>query len=162
MTRSNVAKSGLCALVGAVALATLAVPASAAQDPRTDLLREMNVARAKYKLKPLKMNTTLMRPATLQSRYLADTGRLRHTGADGRPFWVRFYKAGYSRKKAIGENLGMIGGCDARSGKFMVSMWLKSPSHRRNLLSRDFKNVGIAIISNRDCDNTVYATAFGG
>ncbi len=161
MRIGTVAKNAPLFLALVIALIAILAPVASA-NPRTDLLREMNTARKAHGLKPLKLNATLTKPAVSHSRYLADSGRLDHTGADGRPFWARFYQAGYSRKKAIGENLGMIGGCTPGAGKIMVDMWLKSPGHRRNLLSKDFKNVGLAITSDRDCENTIYATAFGG
>lgn len=161
MRIGTVAKHAYLILAAAIALIAVLAPAASA-NPRTDLLRDMNTARKAQGLKPLKLNATLTRPAVSHSRYLANTGRLQHTGADGRPFWVRIYRAGYSRKKAIGENLGMIGGCTPRAGKIMVNMWLKSPGHRRNLLSKNYRNVGIAISSDRNCANTVYATTFGG
>jgi len=105
---------------------------------------------------------TLAKPALSHGRYLARIGDLDHRGADGRPFWIRIHRAGYSPRKAVGENLGMIGGCHLRDGDLMVRMWLRSPGHRRNLLSRSFRNVGIAVVPAKDCSNTVYATVFGG
>jgi len=151
----------------ALAVTAQAAPAKstnskAAANPRTALLKEMNAARRAHGLRPLKLNATLTRPAIAHSRHLARTGELDHNGADGKPFWVRIHKAGYSKRKAVGENLGMIGGCATREGKLMVQMWLESPTHRRNLLAKDFRNVGIAIVTARDCSNTVYATDFGG
>ncbi len=127
------------------------------------LLKEMNAVRRAHRRAPLRMNAVLSRPALAHSRYLATLGELQHEGADGKPFWVRIYRAGYSKRKAIGENLGMIGGCSGVSDhKTMVQMWLESPGHRRNLLAKEFKHVGIAIVSSGDCANTVYATDFGG
>lgn len=152
-------KSVLGLLVALVA-ALVVTPAQAS--PQTDLLAKMNAARAARGVAPLKMNATLTRPAVTHSRYLASIGELGHNGADGKPFWVRIYKAGYSKSKAIGENLGMISGCEAAAGDTMVDMWLKSPGHRRNLLDRSFKNVGIAVVAAGDCSNTVYTTDFGG
>ena len=162
MRIGTAAKNAHVILIAAIALIAVLVPTASAADPRSDLLRDMNAARTSHGLKPLRMNATLTKPALSQSRYLAEAGRLDHTGADGSPFWVRFYRAGYSRKKAIGENLGMIGGCTPRASKLMVQMWLNSPGHRRNLLSKNYRNVGLAIVSDRNCDNTVYATDFGG
>lgn len=152
----------LASAIVLVAVLVLSASSQAATNPRTELLREMNSARKAHGLKPLKLNATLTKPAVSQSRYLANTGRLDHMGADGSPFWVRFYRAGYSKRKAIGENLGMVGGCNSNAGRMMVRMWLDSPGHRRNLLSKAYRNVGLAIVSDSGCRNTVYATAFGG
>ena len=71
--------------------------------------------------------SVLARPARSQSVYLARTGKLDHDGADGKPFYVRLYKAGYSKQKAVGENLGMSSGCETDLAKTMVRMWLRQP-----------------------------------
>ena len=75
---------------------------------------------------------------------------------------MRLYKAGYSKTKAVGENLGMSSGCETNLAKTMVRMWLHSPGHRANLLSKRFKVVGLAVVTAQNCSNTVYTTDFGG
>jgi uncharacterized protein YkwD len=126
------------------------------------LLTEMNAARAQHGLAPLRLSQVLARPARSQSVYLARTGKLDHDGADGKPFYVRLYKAGYSTTKAVGENLAMSSGCETNLAKTMVRMWLRSPGHRANLLSTRFKVVGLAVVTAQNCSNTVYTTDFGG
>lgn len=126
------------------------------------LLTEVNAARAAHGLRPLRLSRVLSRPARQHSAYLARTGRLDHTGRDGRPFYVRLYAAGFSRRKAVGENLGMVGGCSTKLASTVVDMWLDSPGHRANLLSKRFRVVGIAVVAAPKCANTVYATDFGG
>lgn len=126
------------------------------------LLVEMNAARADHGLPPLRLSRVLARPARSHSAYLARTGRLDHNGADGRPFYVRLYKAGFSKRKAVGENLGMSSGCRTDLARTMVGMWLDSPGHRANLLSRRFRVVGLAVVTASNCSNTVYTTDFGG
>ncbi len=154
--------------IGVAALcAAAAAPVASAQTPseitaKSELLQEVNAARVAHGVAPLKLSRVLGMPAVRHSRYLARTGRLDHNGVDGRPFYVRLYAAGYSRRKAVGENLGMIGGCSTDAAKVMVQMWLESPSHRRNLLSKRFKVVGLAVIQAPNCDQTVYTTDFGG
>jgi uncharacterized protein YkwD len=126
------------------------------------LLKEMNQARASRGIAPLRLSKILSRPARQHSAYLAQMGELDHDGADGRPFYVRLYNAGFPRTRAVGENLGLSGGCATDLAETMVEMWLDSPGHRRNLLSRDFKVVGLAIVAADDCNSTVYTTDFGG
>ena len=129
---------------------------------QSELLVEINAARAKHHLAPLRLSHMLTRPARRHSAYLASTGELDHDGADGKPFYVRLYKTGFSRRKAVGENLGMSSGCATNLARTMVQMWLDSPGHRANLLSKRFKVVGLAVVAAPDCSNTVYATDFGG
>jgi len=153
-------RKALVVLIVAALAFTIVTPAQAS--PQSDLLAKMNQVRKAHRVPPLKLNRVLTRPALAHSRHLAKTGELDHNGADGKPFWVRIHRAGYSKRKAVGENLGMIGGCSANEADTMVRMWLRSPGHRQNLLSRDFRYVGIAIVSASDCSNTVYTTDFGG
>ena len=127
-----------------------------------DLLAAVNNARTSRGLPPLRLSRVLSAPARRHSAYLARTGRLDHDGADGSPFYVRLYAAGFSRRKAVGENLGMAGGCSTGLSRTMVRMWLASPAHRANLLSRRFRVVGIAVVASQSCSGTVYTTDFGG
>ena len=154
--------AALCA-TAALALAPGANGATQAElGAQRDLLAAVNQARTARHLAPLRLSKVLSRPARRHSAYLARTGRLDHSGADGRPFYVRLYAAGFSRRKAVGENLGMAGGCSTDLSAKMVQMWLNSPGHRANLLSRAYRVVGIGVVAAADCSNTVYTTDFGG
>lgn len=172
-------------LVGA--LAASAVPASAAQEDalraqpglERALMREMNVVRAEHGLKPLRGKTSLQRAARKHSGYLARLGHLDHDSAGGRPFWTRLVSAGYPRNSHMGENLALVGGCGRPAGyvqlrrtareaaneseaKRVVAMWLKSPGHRANLLSPDFRFAGAGVTSDGACSATMYAADYGG
>ena len=155
------------ALAALVASAT-AVPASAGTQTtaelqaKSDLLVKINAARTSRGIPALTLSRVLGVPAVRHSRYLARTGELDHNGADGRPFYVRLYAAGFSRRKAVGENLGLIAGCSTDAAAVMVKMWLASPGHRRNLLSKNFKVVGLAVVQSPACAPTIYTTDFGG
>lgn len=152
----------VCAVVAAVSVPAAGAATQAEITGQSQLLKEVNKARTTRGLAPLRLNAVLSRPARVHSAYLARIGTLDHTGADGKPFYVRIYRAGYSRQKAVGENLGMASGCSTTLSRTMVDMWLKSPGHRRNLLSSRFKNIGIAVVAASNCSNTIYATDFGG
>jgi uncharacterized protein YkwD len=167
-SRMNQVRRKIVSLVSVVGAATALVGIPAASGAtqtelagQSVLLTEMNAARAQHGLAPLRLSRVLARPARSQSVYLARTGKLDHAGADGKPFYVRLYKAGYSKKKAVGENLAMSSGCETDLAKTMVRMWLDSPSHRANLLSKRFKVVGLAVVAATDCSHTVYTTDFG-
>jgi uncharacterized protein YkwD len=51
--------------------------------------------------------------------------------------------------------------CDYEPAE-VVRMWLDSPGHRANLLSRKFRVVGVGVASDNDCTTTVLTTDFGG
>ncbi len=175
------------ALVGALGATT--VPASAApgngnavrEQPGLEraLMREMNVVRAEYGLAPLRAKTSLQRAARKHGRYLSRLGRLDHDSAGGKPFWTRLVSAGYPQNSHMGENLALVGGCgrpagyvqlrrnqrqaaNASEAQKVVSMWLKSPGHRANLLSPDFRFAGAGVISDSACNATVYTADYGG
>lgn len=156
----------LVPLLGAlIALAGVPIASAATQaeiSGQSTLLAELNAARADHGLAPLRRSVVLSTPARRHSLYLARTGKLDHDGADGKPFYVRLYRAGFARSKAVGENLGMSSGCRTNLAKTMVNMWLDSPGHRKNLLSKRFKVVGLAVVAASDCSNTIYTTDFGG
>jgi uncharacterized protein YkwD len=143
------------------------------------LLREMNVARAKYDVAPLRNKASLRTAARKHSRYLSRLGRLDHDSAGGRPFWTRLVKAGFPRKSFMGENLALVGGCGRPSGyvqlrrnqrknaneseaRRVVAMWLKSPGHRANLLSPDFRYAGAGVTTDSACSATMYTADYGG
>lgn len=158
-------RSVLIVLAAVTAFMVVPVAGAATQQElsgQTELLAKMNAARKAHGLGPLTLSKVLAKPARNHSVYLARTGKLDHDGADGKPFYVRLYKAGFSKRKAVGENLGMSSGCETDLAQTMVDMWLDSPGHRANLLSKRFKVVGLAIVAASDCSNTVYTTDFGG
>ena len=143
------------------------------------LLREMNVARAEYDVAPLKSEATLQQAARKHSRYLSKLGRLDHESAGGKPFWTRLVKAGFPRNSSMGENLALVGGCgrpagyvqlrrnqrqtvNASEARRVVSMWLKSPGHRANLLNPDFRFAGAGVTTDSACSATVYTADYGG
>lgn len=173
------------ALIGALGIS--AVPASAAPgeavrvQPGLEraLMREMNAVRADYGLAPLRARTSLQRAARKHSRYLARLGRLDHDSAGGRPFWTRLVSAGHPRTSRMGENLALVGGCGRPAGyvqlrrrerkvanageaRRVVSMWLKSPGHRANLLSADFRFAGAGVTSDGACNATMYTADYAG
>lgn len=159
--------AGIIAIAMCAAVAAVAVPAAggatqAELSGQSQLLKQVNKARTARGLAPLHLSSVLSRPARQHSAYLARAGKLDHNGADGKPFYVRIYRAGYSRQKAVGENLGMASGCSTDLSSTMVDLWLKSPGHRRNLLSSRYKDIGIAVVAAADCSNTIYTTDFGG
>lgn len=125
------------------------------------LLTAMNDARVARGRAPLRPAPTLRRPARSHSRYLVGLGTLEHEGRDGSPFWERLVAAGFPANRRLGENLAMVPGCDAAAATRTVRMWLDSPGHRANLLSRKFTWVGAGVASAADCSWTVLTADYG-
>lgn len=62
-----------------------------------------------------------------------------HTASDGSRAGERISRAGY-RWMTYGENIGM----GFLTETEMVSGWLKSPSHCRNIMNRQYREMGVA------------------
>jgi uncharacterized protein YkwD len=152
--------------IAAVGFAFAAMPATAApvRGPSLEsaVLAEMNLARARNHRAPLRMLDTLTRPARAQSRYLLRTGLLSHDSPDGSPFWTRLERAGFPGNRAMGENLVELGGCNESTARLAVQLWMQSPAHRANMLSKQFHLAGLGAASSADCDTTVITADLGG
>lgn len=142
---------------GAAAAAT-----SAERTGQDELLTEINAARADHGRLPLRRSAVLTRPAHQQSAFVARTGEMAHEGPDGSPFYVRLYRAGFPRSKAVGETIGIVTGCSTSASAQIVQMWLDSPPHRRILLSPRYRVVGVGVAADDDCGNTGFTADFGG
>jgi len=127
-------------LAAAAVLGALVITASSAAALSSDersLLREMNRARTAYGLPRLNIDRALQRAARAHSREMLRREWFAH-GSVG----PRFLRFGI-RSPVLGENLAWGVGEDALP-RVVVRSWLESPSHRRNLLDRSFRRVGVA------------------
>jgi uncharacterized protein YkwD len=65
---------------------------------------------------------------------------------------------------SYGENIGRGTGSFS-TPKAMVSAWMRSPGHRRNILNRDFRDLGVGFVrgtpTGRQGDSGIYTTDFG-
>ena len=76
---------------------------------------------------------------------MATDGYFDHASPDGAAFWRRvrrFYGTRRYRVWVVGENL--MWGSPGLSGRAVLAAWLRSPEHRANLLSPDWREIGIA------------------
>lgn len=107
----------------------------------------VNSLRRRRGLRPLRVAAPLVRAGDLHARALAVAGLFTHDWPGGRPFsrWIPgFYaQAGYRRWSA-GENLLWSTGPFAASAA--PRFWLASPTHRRLLLTRSWREIGIGVV----------------
>jgi uncharacterized protein YkwD len=107
----------------------------------------INSLRRRHGLRPLALAGPLARAGDAHARALAVAGTFTHDWPDGRPLirWMPGYypHAGYRRWTA-GENL--LWSTGDLSPATAVSMWLASPPHRRLLLTRSWREIGIGVI----------------
>src|SRR5438094_584361 len=134
-------------LVLTLALAA-ALPASAAQQRfEGSVLGEINAVRVEHGLPPLRVSSALRAAAQEHSLEMARDGYFGHESEDGTAFWKRirgYYGARGYRLWSAGENL--IWASPDLDADEALQIWLESPGHRENLLSRDFREIGLGAV----------------
>lgn len=109
---------------------------------KTNILRLTNEERVDNGLPVLKLNPKLELAAQQKAQDILLKDYFAHQSPDGLTPWYWFEKVGYDYQYA-GENLA-IGFLDSEE---VSQAWLESPSHRANLLNKDYKEIGLAIVS---------------
>jgi len=105
-----------------------------------DIVVLTNEVRQDQGLPKLTTNSTLQKVASLKLTDMLQKSYFSHTSPEGRTPWYWFDKAGYNYKLA-GENLAM----DFFLSKDVVNAWMNSESHKKNILLKDFKEIGVAV-----------------
>jgi uncharacterized protein YkwD len=111
------------------------------------ILREVNRVRGHHGLKPLARSRQLSNAAAKHSRSMAVDGYFAHESADGSVFWQRikhYYPARGHSYWAVGENI--VWASPKLSARRAVKMWMKSRPHRKNLLSKRWREIGLAAV----------------
>lgn len=105
-----------------------------------DLLSETNRVRAENGLAPLTMNTQLANAAAGKAQHMFLHNYWAHFAPDGTSPWDFIQGAGFEYIYA-GENLakGFTGSSE------IVNAWMNSPTHRENLLSPKYTQIGFAV-----------------
>jgi len=112
----------------------------------SQLVQQINAVRRTYGLRPLTLSTGLSSAAAAHTREMGTDGYFSHSSFDSTPFWKRIARWYPSRGGtwSVGENLLYDGaGLTAQTG---VQLWMNSPPHRENLLSRTWREIGVSAI----------------
>jgi uncharacterized protein YkwD len=112
-----------------------------------DILARLNAVRASHDLRPLSLSGDLRSAAVSHSQSMVADGYFKHESRDGSAFSIRvkqYYPAAGFAHWSVGENLLYTTGDPDAPG--LVQAWLNSPSHRRNILSPAWREVGIGAI----------------
>ena len=107
----------------------------------------VNRARARRGLPRLRANARLARAAAAHASAMVHGGFFAHTTPGGATVAQRLSASGYiraGRPWSVGETLACGTGRLATAAS-VVRAWLRSPGHRRVLLSRRFREVGIGV-----------------
>jgi uncharacterized protein YkwD len=101
-----------------------------------------NENREEISLESLTVNPLLEEAARLKAEDMAANGYFAHFGPDGSAPWDWIGKTGYQYAYA-GENLAV----DFTDSDDVDRAWMKSPTHRANILNARFTEIGIATAS---------------
>jgi uncharacterized protein YkwD len=123
----------------------------------------LNAERRKHGLAPLKENRKLDKASVGHSRDMVRRKYFEHGDFAGRIKASGYLSGAFSYD--IGENIAWGGGSNS-TPRTIVRLWMNSPGHRANILSRSFKEIGIGIArgapqSGQGRDAATYTTDFG-
>jgi uncharacterized protein YkwD len=134
-------------VVAACLLLCTALPSVASADAtESGILRAMNRYRSQAGLPALHTSGALRRAADAHS-----TSMLRRNVLSHGAFSARMRR--YVRVRHVGENLAWMQRCNAEA---IVGMWMNSAGHRRIMLTRGFRRVGVG---RRARPNACFVTA---
>jgi uncharacterized protein YkwD len=111
------------------------------------LLLAVNTVRTKAGRSRLSVSPGLTEAAEFHTARMIRRGFFDHEAPGEQAFWHRieeFYPATGYDYWAVGENLAY--GSPALDPAEALQEWLRSSSHRRSLLSRDWREVGLAAV----------------
>jgi hypothetical protein len=111
--------------------------ASISQNELTTLTNNERLNRG---LPVLKQNNLLQKAAELKANDMKKYGYFSHVSPDGKLPWDWVEQAGY-KFETTGENLM----ADIFVSSEATRAWMESPSHRENILNREYTHVGTAV-----------------
>jgi uncharacterized protein YkwD len=143
-------------IVAALLLALVAAPAAFArrsarltslQTLDLGVLVQLNEIRQQHGLVPLRLNPALSAAAAGHSSEMLADGYFAHDSESGAPFWKRmtaYVSSAPDGSWSVGENL-LWSSPEVDAAK-ALQLWMASPEHRRNILSPQWREIGIAAI----------------
>ncbi len=116
----------------------------ASQIPPAEVIRLTNIERQAKGLPALKFDPKLTAAAARKAGDMIARDYWAHVAPNGTQPWYFISDVGYSYRYA-GENLAR----DFSDPSSVVRAWMNSPSHRDNLLSNRYQDIGVAVIDGR-------------
>jgi uncharacterized protein YkwD len=110
-----------------------------------EVVRYTNDARARNGLSALRSNAKLMEAARLHASQMAAHNLMEHTIPRAK------YPTMVSRLEAVGYDYSLAAenvAWNQRSAQAVVTTWMNSTGHRRNILNRELTEIGVAIARN--------------
>lgn len=110
----------------------------------SQVIDQTNRNRASLGLPPLTANSLLSSAAAAKGSNMCAEQYWAHVSPKGTTPWVYIKNSGYQYSVA-GENLAR----DFSETGSMVAAWMESPTHRANIVSTRYKDIGVAVL---DCN----------
>jgi uncharacterized protein YkwD len=110
------------------------------------IVTRINAQRGARGLRSLRVSRGLTAAAKYHCRQMGLLGFFQHESRNGAPFWrriERFYPSGRGYW-SVGENI--LWESPDTSGSSAVREWMHSAPHRQNILSREWREVGVAAV----------------
>lgn len=127
---------------------------------KSRLLEATNEQRRKYGVSNLTVSEKLTQAAQKKSDDMTNRNYWSHNTPDGHEPWVFIDETGYKYLKA-GENLAY--GFDSSNNT--ITGWMNSPSHKANLISSDFTEVGFGFTNSdnyvEEGEQTIVVAMYG-
>lgn len=125
---------------------------------RAEMLARVNAARRKAGVAPLRASADLDQAAQRHAEDMLARGYFAHQSPERKSVRERAQAAGYDWR-TIGENIAE----NQFSVDEVMETWLRSPGHRRNILSPDFKELGVGLARGRSGSayRVTWVQAFG-
>ena len=124
----------------------------------SEVINLTNQKRVEAGLPALEYSAPLTQAAKAKGEHMIAQDYWAHVAPDGTDPWSFFLNSGYKYRYA-GENLAR----DFTNPSSAVDAWMASPSHRENMLSGKYKEIGIAVVEGdlAGTDTTLIVQLFG-
>ena len=147
--KKNTHKQAFKRVLGALFLAILVlgqhpVIAEASSVSSGALLRLANESRKQAGLQELKQSDQLKQAAEAKAKDMFKNDYFAHTSPKGLTPWHWIKQAGYQYSFA-GENLAI----NYESAESQHKAWMKSATHRANILSDKYQEIGVAVVAGK-------------
>lgn len=123
-----------------------------------DVINLTNSKRQEVGLMPLEYSSLLSQAAQAKGQDMISKDYWAHVSPDGTQPWYFFTNAGYKYRFA-GENLAR----DFSDPGSAIEAWMASPSHKENILSAKYQEIGVAVVEGdlAGVDTTLIVQLFG-
>jgi len=122
----------------------------------------INGERTSRGMRELRVNRRLSRAAVAHNRDMIKQGYFEHVSPTGENVVNRLLSTGYLgrvRNWLVGENIAWGIGT-LSTPRQIVNSWMNSPGHRRNMLNRRFREIGIGVLFSVPNEHATFAATY--